>query len=229
LSARAAPASPPSGPKTLAFTLAAVSGFVDGIGVSTIAGVFPSFMSGNTTGTAVALGTGDLATVGRIGMAIPLYVLAVTVGAWSMTRWPRARPVVWIAVAVLLAGFILVDSVLPPVPEKGFALQSIPILTLLVLPMGLLTMTLRQVAGTTVGLGYVTGTLVSLGESIAARLTRRGVGQKIVLFSGLWVSFFLAAACGGFAVSRVGPWSATVPIVILLALLLASSIQASRR
>jgi uncharacterized membrane protein YoaK (UPF0700 family) len=205
---------------SLAFAMAAVSGFVDGLGVSTIAGVFPSFMSGNTTGAGVALGVGDLGTLARIGTAIPLYVLAVTVGALVFTRWTRARPVIWTVVLILLSGFIVAATLLPPVPPTGFALSSIPILACLVLPMGLLNMSLRRVAGTTIGLGYVTGTLVSLGESIAAVIARKASGTPVILFSGLWISFFLAAALGGFAASQIGPWAAGVPILAMLVLLL---------
>jgi uncharacterized membrane protein YoaK (UPF0700 family) len=205
---------------SLAFVMAAVSGFVDGLGISTIAGVFPSFMSGNTTGAGVALGVGDLGTLARIGTAIPLYVLAVTVGALVFTRWTRARPVIWAVVLILLSGFIVAATLLPPVPSTGFALSSIPILACLVLPMGLLNMSLRRVAGTTIGLGYVTGTLVSLGESIAAVIARKASGTPVILFSGLWISFFLAAALGGLAASRIGPWAAGVPILAMLVLLL---------
>lgn len=211
----------------LAFVLAAASGCTDGIGASLVSGVFASFMSGNTTGAGIALGTANLPTLARIGIAIPLYVLAVTVGALILRCRPRMRTAVWLVAAALLCGFVLVAHIVPPAPPTGFAPQELPLLACLVLPMGLLNMTLRHVAGSTVGLGYVTGTLVTLGESIADTLRGRGYPRKTMLFSGLWVSFFGGAALGAAAAAAAGSWAAALPAAALLSIAVAD--RAGRR
>jgi uncharacterized membrane protein YoaK (UPF0700 family) len=208
-----------SGSTGLALLLAAVSGYVDGVGVMYITGVFVSFMSGNTTVSGVALGTADWANLAHAGAAIPLYLAAVTTGALVFARWPRARPALHLAVVVLLAGFVLVAQLQGPATPEGWV--ELLLVALLVLPMGLLNMTLRKVGATTVGLGYITGTLVSLGESLAhlLRSRHRADWVPVGLFGGLWAGFFLGAACGAFLTVRFGSWATVVPLVVVMALL----------
>jgi len=63
--------------------LAALAGMVDAIGYLHLSGLFVSFMSGNSTQLAVALGDGNLAEVGTIGKLIALFVLGAAAGRCS--------------------------------------------------------------------------------------------------------------------------------------------------
>jgi uncharacterized membrane protein YoaK (UPF0700 family) len=65
----------------LAVMLAALAGMVDVIGYLHLSGLLVSFMSGNSTQLAAALGKGDLAGAATIAELIALFVLGAK-------RWP---------------------------------------------------------------------------------------------------------------------------------------------
>lgn len=204
-----------------AFALAAVTGFVDGLGASYISGVFVSYMSGNTTGAGIALAALDLGELWRILPAIGLYVIAVTVGAAVFLRWPRARPALYLVAIALLVGFLAAALAMPVPPANRGSGGEVILLALLVVPMGLLTMTMRRVDGATVGLGYVTGALVSLGERLASLIVTRRSSEwrRVGLFAGLWLCFFGGAVAGAAGNTMWGAWSVAVPVGVLAVLL----------
>ena len=98
----------------LAAILAALAGMVDVIGYLHLKGLFISFMSGNSTQLAAALGGGDLNGAATIAELITLFVLGAAggqvladfTGRWHMT---------WVLIGVAL--FLVVAAVLRNVPE----------------------------------------------------------------------------------------------------------------
>jgi uncharacterized membrane protein YoaK (UPF0700 family) len=64
----------------LAGLLAALAGMVDVIGYLHLSGLFVSFMSGNSTQLAAALGQGELGAAGTITKLVMLFVLGAAVG-----------------------------------------------------------------------------------------------------------------------------------------------------
>src|SRR6516165_1136047 len=64
----------------LAGLLAGLAGMVDVIGYLHLSGLFISFMSGNTTQLAAALGQGQLGAAGTITKLVMLFVLGAAVG-----------------------------------------------------------------------------------------------------------------------------------------------------
>ena len=98
----------------LAAILAALAGMVDVIGYLHLKGLFISFMSGNSTQLAAALGGGDLGGAATIAELITLFVLGAAggqvladfTGRWHMT---------WVLIGVAL--FLVVAVVLRNVPE----------------------------------------------------------------------------------------------------------------
>src|SRR5882762_2844059 len=88
----------------LAALLAALAGTVDAIGYLHLSGLFISFMSGNSTQLAAALGQGDLVEVGTIAELIALFVLGAAAGQ-ILAGFTGKRRMTWVlvGVAVLLA------------------------------------------------------------------------------------------------------------------------------
>src|SRR6266568_2200977 len=87
----------------LAGLLAGLAGSVDAIGYLHLSGLFLSFMSGNSTQLAVALGQGDAGEGAAIGELIALFVVGAAAGqvvAGFTGRWHMTS--VLIGVAILL-------------------------------------------------------------------------------------------------------------------------------
>jgi uncharacterized membrane protein YoaK (UPF0700 family) len=98
----------------LAAILAALAGMVDVIGYLHLKGLFISFMSGNSTQLAAALGQGDLAGAATIAELITLFVLGAAAGqvlADFTGRWHMT----WVLIGVAL--FLAAAAVLRTVPE----------------------------------------------------------------------------------------------------------------
>lgn len=204
------------GTSRLAVTLAAVSGYIDGVGATLLAGLFVSFMSGNTTSTGLALGQGQWARAGHFALPIALYVLGSVLGALLLGTSPRGLSLTYGLSALLLALFAWLT--LAAAGQAGW--QTSLALLLLVWPMAMVNVTLRHVGSASVGLGYVTGTLVSLSESLATAISRKGrnlhQAHDIWLHLGLWMGFVLGATLGAFVTHRWSSWAVTPPILILL-------------
>lgn len=204
-----------SGTAKLACTLASVSGFVDGVGATYIAGVFVSFMSGNTTSAGIAVGTAQWGKALHSVIPIPLYVFGVLLGSLILLRSARMRPWVYVLTALLLTGFMLFSQHW----EMKTGWPEVFGAALLAVPMGTMNATLRKVGGFSVGLGYVTGTLASLGENLAKwTVGPRTPAQSegVWLYAGLWLCFFVGAALGSYGVHRLSSWALLVPVVTLL-------------
>jgi len=69
----------------LAGLLAALAGIVDAIGYLHLGGLFVSYMSGNSTQLAVALGQGSRPEAGTISELIALFVLGAAAGQSWLT------------------------------------------------------------------------------------------------------------------------------------------------
>ena len=149
-------------------------------------------MSGNTTHTAVAMGT-DWASFARIGGTIVVFVAGVLVGELLGPLCGRfGRPAVlaaeaaslWAGLASSLGGFgePWTTSVL------GFA-------------MGLQNASVHHANGISVSLTYVTGTLVKIGRGLAEALRGMKPVSGVLPYLGLWLAVFVGSVLGA-AVAR---------------------------
>ena len=196
-----------AGGLVLAAILAALAGMVDVIGYLHLKGLFISFMSGNSTQLAAALGQGELAAAATIAELITLFVLgAVTgqvlanfTGRWHMT-W------VLIGVAVLLT----IAAARATAPEP------------MVLAMGALNprCTAPEDSGQP---DFRDGVLVRLGQGIGDLLTRRLTGWNWLAQAASWVGMIVGATIGAAAYLRIGEPAIWAPIA-LAGLLAAGSI-----
>jgi uncharacterized membrane protein YoaK (UPF0700 family) len=181
----------------LAMLLAALAGIVDVIGYLHLNGLFISFMSGNSTQLAAALGQGDLAQVGAIAELIALFVLGAVggqaladfTGRWHMTC-------VLIGVAILLAIAAIMGAAAEP----------------MVFAMGAMNAAMRRAGNIPVSLTFVTGTLVRFGQGLGDFLVRRAGGWTWSAHAVPWFGMVAGAAIGGVAYMQVGEAATWVPV-----------------
>ncbi|AMR26418.1 hypothetical protein A0257_04405 [Hymenobacter psoromatis] len=192
----------------LSFTLAlvALAGYVDAVSYLRFAGLFVSFMSGNTTALGVAVAHENSAKTGELIGVVALFVAGVVGGSLlhrRAGRWGNTLILLLIAALLLLAHF------LPPA-----AIAS------LVLAMGALNASVHQVGSVKVSLTFVTGTLVRFGTGLADWLSGAAPAQNWLWPVALWLAFGAGALGGGAAWLHWLP--GTLPLAATLSLTLAA-------
>jgi uncharacterized membrane protein YoaK (UPF0700 family) len=177
----------------IAAILAALAGMVDVIGYLHLKGLFISFMSGNSTQLAAALGSGDLSGAATIAELITLFVLGAAAGqmlADFTGRWHTT----WVLIGVAL--FLVVAAVLRNVPEP------------MVFAMGALNASMHRAGKIPVSLTFVTGVLVRFGQGLGNLLTGR-LAQALS-----WVGMITGATIGGTAYLWIGEPAIWLPIAL---------------
>jgi uncharacterized membrane protein YoaK (UPF0700 family) len=183
----------------LAAILAALAGMVDVIGYLHLKGLFISFMSGNSTQLAAALGGGDLAGAATIAELIGLFVLGAAAGqvlADFTGRWHMT----WVLIGVVL--LLAVAAVLRTVPEP------------MVFAMGALNASMHRAGNVPVSLTFVTGVLVRFGQGLGNFLTGRATGWIWLAQAISWVGMITGATIGGAAYLRIGEPAIWLPIAL---------------
>jgi uncharacterized membrane protein YoaK (UPF0700 family) len=192
----------------LAILLAWLAGWVDAAGFLRLNGIFPSFMSGNTTQLGVALARGHGSTVLLITSVVGLFVFGVIGGEWAAAI--GSCPLVLGAECVLL--WIGAAA-------NWFDPSSSAILIPLVLAMGIQNASLRRASGIGISLTYVTGTLVHLGRELF-QASRGAIRWRSTLpYAAMWSGFLAGAVTGALAWQhwRVAALAAPAATVSLLA------------
>ena len=190
--------------------LAALAGMVDVIGYLHLKGLFISFMSGNSTQLAAALGGGDLAGAATIAELITLFVLGAAAGQvladfagqWHMT---------WVLIGVVL--FLAVAAVLRNVPEP------------MVFAMGALNASMHRAGKIPVSLTFVTGVLVRFGQGLGDFLTGRATEWIWLAQATSWVGMITGATIGGAAYLQIGEPALWLPIGLASVLAASSTLM----
>lgn len=196
----------------LAYGMAALAGFVDATGFVAAGGYFVSFMSGNTTRLGVDLA--DRAAEAIIPALLILgFVAGVVAGAVVAEAGGRRRKTRVLALAsVLIVAAALAHSL---GSTRGFLGAS-------VLAMGALNNAFSRNGEVAVGVTYMTGALVRFAQGLAARLMgrpREGAAASLML----WGSLAVGAVTGASATSIIPALAPWLPVIAVLALLLAAS------
>lgn len=181
----------------LAGLLAALAGFVDAIGYLHLSGLFVSYMSGNSTQLAVAIGQGNLGEAATIAELIALFVVGAAAGqmvAGISGKWHMTCVLVGVTALLAIAG------VLSTAPEP------------MVLAMGALNAAIHRAGHIPLSLTFVTGVLVRLGQGLGDFLTRRTRGWKWLAQAVPWVGLIAGATLGGAAYLRMGEAVIWVPV-----------------
>ena len=173
----------------LACALSALAGYVDGIGVLHLRGLFVSFMSGNSTRLGVSLAEGRWSNAAAALGLIALFVTGAAGGSLIVLgRGANRQPWVLLVEASLLTIAALCYTV-------GLSNASV---AAMVLAMGLENAVFQIEGGAGLGLTYVTGALVKVGQLLAAALTG-GPGWAWLPNLLLWAALVTGAVCGASA------------------------------
>jgi uncharacterized membrane protein YoaK (UPF0700 family) len=229
----------------LAFALAGVGGYVDGVGFLALFQVFTSHMSGNTTMTGVRLGQQAWADAGRAAFPIPVFFCGVVTGA-LLTDSLRRRGV-RLALAFVLgleAGLLFLctlwgDWALATGAVSGhFGVEYYALVALLTLAMGMQNAALRRAHGGATRTTFITGTLTTAGEEAAAFLSwlhdrakrrrstvllRLGLRQtswnRMAVLMTLWSAYLGGASAGAAAEQNWGMVCLAAPVAGILGLI----------
>jgi uncharacterized membrane protein YoaK (UPF0700 family) len=185
-----------------ALLLLGIAGAVDAVGFLHLAGLFVSFMSGNTTQVAVALAEGDARGAAMIAAIIAAFVLGVVAGDLIAGEPPRR------------AGYVLLLEAIVLVLAWRFPVGAGP---LLAGAMGMHNALVLRAERVGVALTYVTGTLVHLGRSVAARLARREHHDAGWPYALMW-SALLLGGIGGTAGYRMAGHEMMLALAAIIAL-----------
>ncbi|MFJ7885967.1 YoaK family protein [Pseudomonas sp. NPDC096917] len=175
----------------LVASLSVLAGMTDAIGFLAT-GDFVSFMSGNTTRLAVAIGEGDLRAIARLGAAVMAFIAGNALGI-LLARLGGRRS---LPLMLIIAGLLSTSALLP------FESQ-VPALLAAVLAMGMLNAAVEQVNGLPVGLTYVTGALSRFGRGLGRWLLgERRTGWRVQLVP--WTGMLIGAVLGAMLEARFG-------------------------
>jgi uncharacterized membrane protein YoaK (UPF0700 family) len=187
----------------LAGLLSALAGMVDAIGYLHLSGLFISFMSGNSTQLAAALGQGQLAEAGTIAELIALFIVGAAAGQVLAVITGRSHMTwVLIGVAILLAIAAALGTAAEP----------------MVFAMGALNAAMRRAGSIPISLTFVTGVLVRFGQGIGDFLTRRVTGWNWLAQGTPWLGLIVGATIGSAAYMRIGEAAIWVPIGVAVVL-----------
>jgi uncharacterized membrane protein YoaK (UPF0700 family) len=196
--------------RLLAIGLAALAGFVDALGFLSLGGLFVSFMSGNSTRTAVGVMSnvpGSLFAGALIAVFVGGVMVGETVGRLA-GRWRKQ-----VVLGLLMMELSLAASTAMIVEGPIFA----PLL--MACAMGSANAVFQREGEVSVGVTYMTGTLVKFGQHLSAAI---GGGPRFA-----WAPYlllWLGLVAGAIAGSAVFPflelralWIAAVVAALLLA------------
>ena len=187
----------------LAGLLAGLAGMVDAIGYLHFSGLFISFMSGNTTQLAAALGQGQLAEAGMIAELIGLFVVGAAAGQVLAAVTGRSHMTwVLVGVAILLAIAAALGTAAEP----------------MVFAMGALNAAMRRAGSIPISLTFVTGVLVRFGQGFGDFLTRRVAGWNWLAQGTPWLGLIVGATIGSAVYMRIGEAAIWVPIGVAVVL-----------
>jgi uncharacterized membrane protein YoaK (UPF0700 family) len=174
----------------LAVLLAGLAGMVDAVGFLHLGHLFVSYMSGNSTQFAVALGRGRTAEGGSILWLIVLFVAGAAGGqAIAHLAGRRHLTCVLATVTALLTAAALQGTAAAP----------------MVLAMGALNAAMHRAGNVAVSLTYVTGTLVKFGQGLGDFLVGAGRGWSWAAQALPWLGLVSGGIAAGAGYMRLGP------------------------
>jgi uncharacterized membrane protein YoaK (UPF0700 family) len=163
----------------MACAMAFLAGATDICGLSALHDLFVSFMSGNTTMLAFALGHGQFTRASMVAELIGLFmggafvgtIIAVISGRWHLS-------IVTLTVAIMLS------------MASVWTAATVPILTL---AMGILNAAMHRADATGVSLTYVTGVLVKFAQGLGHAVCGQPSDPSWPLQGILWLALFAGA------------------------------------
>lgn len=176
--------------QTIAVGLALLAGYIDALGFLSLGGYFVSFMSGNSTRSAVDLIHGASWKSALIPLGIiALFVLGVMLGR-VVRHYSRRTPSTSVLIFMLAALFAAALA-----HEIGTDAVAAP---LMAIAMGAANNIFVREGEVSIGVTYMTGALVKLGQRLASYLLgEKGTAWQPYFF--LWAGLVSGACLGAAA------------------------------
>jgi uncharacterized membrane protein YoaK (UPF0700 family) len=210
----------------LALVLAGVAGFVDAVGLLTLAGLFTAHMSGNTARLGADLGRGRWEDALPYVVAVVVFLVGIAAGTalgegTGGDRGASRLRVVLLTEAALLAVLIAYAAVLVPhdrSPSRHTVLAFYVPAALAILAMGLQASALSRGGGAPTRMTVLFVLLTNLAQQVARRLLRRrdrDAARRVRLLAGVAVAYLAGATAGGLLEPRLALWCLAVPALAL--------------
>lgn len=202
----------PSGPLTLAVTLAVVAGFIDAHIYLYVTPVFVANMSGNLIHFGIFFGLGRWSEAGGGLAAIGAFVCGVAAATVHHDRQIlRGRDVQPGFLLIVEACLVLLLPLMVVGLDVHFTAHPIPVDYPIILAasfaMGLQASALRRVGAIAVATTYGTGAIVRVGEKLvlAVRRADRTTGHRRRNTIGVLLAVLLGYVGGAMLAARCGP------------------------
>ena len=206
--------------KRLPPLLSTIAGMVDVIGFLSL-GLFTAHVTGNLVVIAALLVRGGPPKMVQI-LAVPVFVVAVA-AVWliakaSERRGPAlVRPL--LLVQFLLLACVLVLSVIndPAANPHGFmaGVAAMICVSAMACQFALLRLAVPGAPSTAVMTGNLTSSVLSLLDRLSrSQPLKEGVNERLKKTSQLVVGFFAGCVAGAAAVSLLGDWAWSLPVVL---------------
>ncbi|MCI2956434.1 DUF1275 domain-containing protein [Agromyces atrinae] len=200
-----------------ASSLAALAGFIDGVGFVYLGGFFVSFMTGNTTRLGVGAASLDAATIGVALLLIVSFVAGAAVG----TVVSSARGAHGSRVLLLVTGALVVAGVVAEASVSFLAGA------LLAFAMGAMNTVFARGGDISFGVTYMTGALVKIGQSIA-RAFQGGDRLAWVRNTLLWAAIAVGAVLGASAYLLIGVHAIWIAVGVAAAMTAVAALRPPR-
>ena len=211
--------------RRLTSILSAVAGAVDVISFVSLK-LFAAHITGNLVVIAAQLVNGGPPRMDQI-LAVPVFLVAVAL-VWFIAR-RLDRPGISLVRALLLVHLLLLMCVLiysvishPDANPRGLAsdVAAMIAVSAMACQWGLLRLALPDAPSTAVMSGNLARTVVSLLDSLAQSEPRQDAQEQLKKSLELVLPFFAGCLAGAAAVSSLGDWAWSLPVLLALAALL---------
>lgn len=206
--------------------LSVIAGMVDVIGYLSLGRLFTAHVTGNLVVIAALLVRGGPPNTAQI-LAVPMFIVAVA-AVWLLGKTTDrrgatlARPLLLVQLALLTC--VLVFSVItdPAADPHGLmaGVAAMIAVSAMACQFALLRLAVPGTPSTAVMTGNLTNAVISLLDSLSqSRPLTEGAGERLRKTLKLLVGFFAGCLAGAAAVSSMGRWAWSLPVVLAAAAL----------
>jgi len=208
----------------LAPLLSIIAGLVDVIGFLSLGKLFTAHVTGNLVVIAALLVRGGPPNLAQI-LAVPVFIVAVA-AVWLLAKASDrhgaalTRPL--LVVQFLLLACVLTSSVIrdPTANPHGPTAAVIGMIAVSAMPcqFALLRLAVPGAPSTAVMTGNLTSMVLSLLDTLSrGQPLTEGADERLRMTVALVVGFFAGCVAGGVAVSWLGAWAWSLPVVLAAA------------
>jgi uncharacterized membrane protein YoaK (UPF0700 family) len=200
--------------------LSGIAGMVDVIGYLSL-GLFTAHVTGNLVVIAALLVRGGPPNMAQI-LSVPAFIVAVAAVWWIAKALERrgpalARPLLLVQF-LLLTGTLILSVIYHPAADPH-GLKAVVVAMIAVSAMGcqfgLLRLALPGAPSTAVMTGNLTNTVLSLLDTLSGgRPATEGAEERLKKTLKVLVGFFAGCVAGAVAVSLMGDWAWSLPVVL---------------